>query len=53
MAATIPADIVQYYGYTLRAMQKLLYLYGFSEIESDEENEFYNLIINGEIVETN
>lgn len=29
MAATIPADIVQYYGYTLRAMQKLLYLYGF------------------------
>ena len=28
MAATIPADIVQYYGYTLRATQKLLYLYG-------------------------
>lgn len=37
MAATIPADIVQYYGYTLRATQKLLYLYGFPEIESDEE----------------
>ena len=32
MAATIPADIVQYYGYTLRAVQKLLYLYGFPEI---------------------
>ena len=29
MAATIPADVVQYYGYTLRAIQKLLYLYGF------------------------
>ena len=32
MAATIPADILQYYGYTLRAAQKLLYLYGFPEI---------------------
>lgn len=37
MAATIPADIVQYYGYTLRATQKLLYLYGFPEVDSDEE----------------
>lgn len=37
MAATIPADAVQYYGYTLRAIQKLLYLYGFPEIDSDGE----------------
>lgn len=37
MVATIPADIIQYYGYTLRATQKLLYLYGFPEIDSDEE----------------
>lgn len=37
MAATIPADIAQYYGYTLRAVQKLLYLYGFPEIDADEE----------------
>ena len=37
MAATIPADVAQYYGYTLRAIQKLLYLYGFPEIDSDEE----------------
>lgn len=37
MVATVPADILQYYGYTLRAVQKLLYLYGFPEIESDEE----------------
>lgn len=37
MAATIPADIVQYYGYTLCATQKLLYLYGFPEVDSDEE----------------
>lgn len=36
IAATIPADIIQYYGYTLRATQKLLYLYGFPEIDNDE-----------------
>ncbi len=38
MAATIPADIVQYYGYTMRAAQKLLYLYGFPEIEFDDND---------------
>lgn len=37
MAATIPTDIVQYYAYILRAIQKLLYLYGFPEIASDED----------------
>lgn len=37
MVATIPADIIQYYGYTLRAAQKLLYLYGFPEIDSLED----------------
>lgn len=37
MAATIPADIVQYYGYTLRAIQKLLNLYGFPEIDFDAD----------------
>lgn len=37
MAVTIPADIIQYYAYMLRAAQKLLYLYGFPEIASDEE----------------
>ena len=37
MVATIPADIAQYYGYLLRATQKLLYLYGFPEINVDEE----------------
>ena len=33
MVATIPADIAQYYGYMLRATQKLLYLYGFPQID--------------------
>ena len=35
MVATIPTDIIQYYGYTLRAAQELMYLYGFPEIVSD------------------
>lgn len=37
MVATIPADITQYYGYMLRTMQKLLYLYGFPEIDLKEQ----------------
>lgn len=36
MAATIPADIVQFYGYIMRAAQKLLYLYGFPQIGNEE-----------------
>ena len=37
MVATLPTDIAQYYGYMLRALQKLLYLYGFPEINVDDE----------------
>ena len=37
MVATIPADIIQYYGYTLRAAQKLMYLYGFPQIVAEDE----------------
>ena len=37
MVATIPADIAQYYGYLLRVTQKLLYLYGFPEIDMEEQ----------------
>lgn len=39
MVATIPVDIIQYYGYMIRAAQKLLYLYGFPEIEVSEDGE--------------
>ena len=39
MAATIPADIAQYYGYMLRAAQKLMYLYGFPEIDLKGEGQ--------------
>ena len=38
MAATIPADIAQYYGYMLRAAQKMLYLYGFPEINTGDDS---------------
>lgn len=47
MAATIPADIIQYYGYMLRATQKLMYLYGFPEINvSEKEHKFDSETIN-------
>ncbi|MBF0580541.1 hypothetical protein IM774_12385 [Erysipelotrichaceae bacterium RD49] len=39
MAATIPADMIQYYGYMLRASQKLMYLYGFPSIDIDENGQ--------------
>lgn len=39
MAATIPADILQYYGYLLRATQELLYLYGFPQIDTQKDGE--------------
>lgn len=42
MTATIPADIIQYYGYMLRAIQKLMYLYGFSEIDVQEKDQTFD-----------
>ena len=42
MAATIPADIAQYYGFMLRAAQKLLYLYGFPEIDVSEKGQHFD-----------
>ncbi len=50
MAATIPTDIAQYYGYMLRATQKLMYLYGFPEIDTTEkghkfDSETMNILI--------
>ena len=35
MAATIPMDLGQYYGYMLCAAPKLMYLYGFLETEKN------------------
>ena len=42
MVATIPADIIQYYGYMLRAAQKLMYLYGFPEIDVNEKGQTFD-----------
>lgn len=42
MAATIPADIAQYYGYMLRATQKLMYLYGFPAIDVEERGQTFD-----------
>ncbi len=42
MVATIPADIAQYYGYLLRATQKLLYLYGFPQIDVEEQGSHFD-----------
>lgn len=42
VAATISADIVQYYGYMLRTAQKLMYLYGFPEINTDENGQNFD-----------
>ena len=42
MAATILADIAQYYGCMLRVAQKLLYLYGFPQIEFKEEEQTFD-----------
>lgn len=39
MLATVPADFLQYYAYMIRSAQKLLYLYGFPEIVSEEKGE--------------
>lgn len=48
MVATLPTDIAQYYGYMLRAIQKLLYLYGFPGLNVDNgikiDDETMNLI---------
>ena len=42
MVASIPADIAQYYGYLLRATQKLMYLYGFPEIDTTEKGQTFD-----------
>ena len=39
MVATIPADIAQNYGFMLRTAQKLLYLYGFPQLDFSEHGQ--------------
>ena len=42
MVATVPADLMQYYAYLLRLAQKLLYLYGFPQIDAEETGEKFD-----------
>ena len=49
IAATIPADLVQYFGFLLRIVQKLLYLYGFPDVDADPEE---GIQPDGEIMDT-
>lgn len=37
MAATIPADIAQFYGYSLKLAQEISYIYGYNNIWNDQE----------------
>lgn len=36
MAATVPADIAQFYGHVLALIQKLLYLYGWADFRDEK-----------------
>lgn len=36
MAATIPADLVQFYGFIIRTAQELAYIYGWDELFTEE-----------------
>ena len=38
MLGTIPADLMQYYAHALRIMQKLAYLYGWSELIPEDRD---------------
>lgn len=37
MAATVPADVIQYFAIMIRTMQKLAYLYGFPDFGLNED----------------
>jgi len=39
MAATVPADIAQFFGHIIRVLQKLVYLYGWQEMFRGDEDE--------------
>ena len=42
LTACVPADIIQYFVYTLRIVQKQLYLYGFPELDLKERKSGFN-----------
>lgn len=50
MVATLPADIIQYYGFMLRAAQKLMYLYGYPEMIVTNEVDLDTVTVNALII---
>jgi len=40
MAATVPADLAQFFGHVIRVLQKLAYLYGWQEMFRSEQDGF-------------
>lgn len=46
MVATIPAELTQYYGYMLHVAQELMYLYGFPEINFEEDGSLDSATMN-------
>ena len=46
VAITLPTDITQYFGFMLRAAQKLMYLYGYPELNVSEnmDNDTVNIL---------
>ena len=42
LAASIPADVIQYFAFTVKTIQEIAYLYGFDELDfADEEVDSY------------
>ena len=37
LAASIPADIIQYFAFTVKTIQEIAYLYGFDELDFEDE----------------
>ena len=37
MAATIPADIAQFYGYSLKLAQEISYIYGYHDLWNNQD----------------
>lgn len=46
MAASVPADIIQFYGHLFRIVQKLMYLYGYTDDIFGEEGELDDATVN-------
>lgn len=37
LAASIPADVIQYFAFTVKTIQEIAYLYGFDELDFEDE----------------